>query len=699
MARSKSQADDAIHTIDTMPYGRARTAAALAEANRIEAEGPRESLAYALNTLVESYHFGGEPEKAYVPFTRAVALYDQHPELLDETDRHSLFWSFKWMVSSLKDYPTVPAAQIDATLRDMAERFARESISHDAVAHTRFSWLWHQGSPEAAAAFDEWGRQTRDAISNCRLCSESDRVYYMIQNGQVDQGLDLLERTQSDPTIRQECHAEPGFVLTVAALAYAGRGQPGDAAKAITAHRRALAFFEDSSAELASSKARVVEFLARSHNPAAAIRYLEKQQAFLLRPEAPLDRLLFLQQVGAALKVLVDDLGAADQPVHLHEVPATTVGELWAWVQREAPALAAQFDARNGRPACSERLHQAWQVGPFPEPLDLSVVPGFSGAGTESGAGASTAVSTAVSSGGPAGAGASSGSTDTSSASGDAAAVQDDRPAAGLSWEQQDDLLRQAERMARHRDDDLSPAADLYHQAAQAFEQAGRLEEAGFALAEAGQLAGLLGDLEGAVACLGRAAGLLQATGTDIAFRGPVMIAWAGYLSQLFQTDQALTALTEAGTEVANALLGLASEPADGPVPSTTLDKAPSSPEEPAAQRKVRLEDLQHDLDGARAAILEAQGQPAQAAQVAESAAHYWARRGWFAKAAAAFEAAGQALLKTEPERAAYLLESAVEGYQLAGQRTPRLQAAGVLIDLLNRLGRTLEAERLTESL
>ncbi|MDR1825731.1 MAG: hypothetical protein LBR27_10485 [Bifidobacteriaceae bacterium] len=673
MARSKDQADRDIGTIDRMPYGRARIAAALAEAKRTEAEGPIESLAYALNTLVESYHFGGEPEKAIVPFTKEVALYDAHPELLDDQDRHSLFWSFKWMVASLRDYPTIPAEQIEATLNDMAERFARESISADAVVHARFHWLWHKGDPAAAAAFEEWGRQVRDDISNCRLCSEADRVDYLITTGKPDAALDLWERTQADPSIRQKCHAEPGFVLSVVQLAYAARAEdperarPGDQEKAIVSYRRAVEFFENNpAAELASAKGRVLEFLARTRNPAAAVRWLEREQAFLLRAEAPLDRLTFLLYAGAGIKVLAEDLGEAARPITLHEVPATTIGELWAWVQPQAKDLADQFDRRNGLPGWSERLARVWSTVPFKERLSLSavVMPGQTAAdGSDVWGGAETVP--------------------------DGAAAVPARPGwdawtPGAAPEAEcEELLLRAEREARQGHGDLAAAAPLYQRAAAAFERAGRLEEAGFALAEAGQAAGLLGDPEGASACMGRAVRLLRAAGTDVLFLAPVVVVWAGYLHQLGDSEKAGEALSETGTAVANALLGLPGELG----------------ETAAAERKERLLDLQTDVDYARVPVSEAVGRVTEAAELAEGVATYWAQRSQFAKAAAAFEAAGQAVLKTDPERAAYLLESATEGYQLASRRTERLKVAGVLLDLLNRLGRPEDAARLTETL
>ena len=78
--RSIDEANRDITMVRRMPNGRAKSAAALVEVDRIDAEGPPETKAYALHTLLEAYYFSDEEEKAFVPFTQEVAWYDSHPE-------------------------------------------------------------------------------------------------------------------------------------------------------------------------------------------------------------------------------------------------------------------------------------------------------------------------------------------------------------------------------------------------------------------------------------------------------------------------------------------------------------------------------------------------------------------------------------------------------------------------------------------
>ncbi|MEK8224967.1 hypothetical protein NKG05_00570 [Oerskovia sp. M15] len=140
MTRSVDEANGALSRVRDMPYGTARSTAAASEVDEITADGPAEARAYALFILVESYVWGNEVTKAYLPFTQLLRWWDEHPEHFDAQDTHSLFWSFKWMVGNLMDFPAVPAAQIERTLDDMERRFAVAGSGMNAVAMSRFQW-------------------------------------------------------------------------------------------------------------------------------------------------------------------------------------------------------------------------------------------------------------------------------------------------------------------------------------------------------------------------------------------------------------------------------------------------------------------------------------------------------------------------------------------------------------------------------
>ena len=654
MARTVDEANRDITGVRRMPHGRARSAAALAEVDQIEAEGPANAKAYALNTLVESYYFSDEQEKAFVPFSQVVAWYDVHPEWFDAMDKEALFWSFKWMVSGLRSFPRVPLAQLQATLADMERRYAVEGYSMDAPCQQRWALARHIGDPDTDALFDEWQRQTCDDMSDCTLCARSDRIVHLFEAGRYDEALTLMESTLTDPTVRDECFSEPATLFSHAQFAYLRRGQPGDAAKAVSTHHRCRAYLGGTAAfgqtaadearvserahTLAEARGRCVEFLAVTRNPQAAVRTLEDNRHFLVGAETPLSRLDFLTHVGAGLHVLVDEFGLGATPVSLVSPPIATLGELWPWVRREAEILAGEFDRRNGTSHQSELLDQAWAVTADDTRLDMRValpeVPEPEPAPV--GVDVTTAPELAV-------------------------------PAT-------EQLVKDANAAVIARQPET--AIRTYLRAATAFEREARLGDAGFARAEAGRLSLLLDDLETADKCLARAVQLLKAATTPPEFAAPVSVVWAECLSRNGDAAQATKVLDQ----VASTLDATLAEPA-----------AEGVTEDVRRRRTSDLTWARTRVDEVHADIMLRAGDPDGAA-LAEQAAESYARLGMIAPAAAAFMTAGQGWMGVDDDKAVWCLQSAVEGYKLALRGADKTRAANQLIILLQRLGRTQEA-------
>ena len=217
MSRPRHEVDHEIGAVRRMPYGQARSSAAQRLVTEVEADGPPESLAYAYATLVEAYVWGGEVEKAFVPFTRSLRWADEHPEHLDETDWHMHFWSFKWMVADLMEYPAVPAEQIERTLEDMARRYAVAGNGTDAVAHQRFVWASARGTQDTEEAYQAWVSTPRDEYSQCEACDPGDRAVHLFETGRTAEGIRLVERVLEDDP---RCATEPADMLSWLALAY-----------------------------------------------------------------------------------------------------------------------------------------------------------------------------------------------------------------------------------------------------------------------------------------------------------------------------------------------------------------------------------------------------------------------------------------------------------------------------------------------
>ena len=351
MTRSLPEANSAISRIREMPYGIAHSTAAVAELDRITAEGPQEARAYALYTAVEGYVWGGEVDKAFLPFTQMLRWWDTHPEYFDEQDQHGLFWSFKWMVAHLMDFPTISAQQIDSTLADMQRRYALAGNGMNAVAMSRFGWARMRGAADTENLFREWTSTPRDDFSQCEACDPGDRAAHLYRTGRYEECIRLVEQVLPE---RPSCASEPGDMLSYLSLAYLKSGDAVGAARAYRAARQNLP--QDIPA--GSIRARHLEFLARSGNTARALARLLEDQRLLTESDTPYERWIYLRSVGVATGLLQAE--HAETALAFPGVPAATLAELDRWVRSEALALAAQFDARNASSAVTDATWAVW---------------------------------------------------------------------------------------------------------------------------------------------------------------------------------------------------------------------------------------------------------------------------------------------------------------------------------------------------
>lgn len=673
MTRSVDQVNAALYDVRRMPYGLARSTAAAAELERVDAEGPDAARAYALFVLVESSVWGGEVTKAYLPFTRLLRWWDEHPEHFDAQDAHSLFWSFKWMVGHLMEFPDVPAGQIERTLDDMARRYALAGNGTNAVALERFEWARERGSADVEDAYRAWVATPRDEYSQCEACEPGDRAAYLFETGRYDEGVRLLEQVlEGSPS----CATEPGDMLSHLQLAYL---EVGDAKAAARTHRRGLRHL-DTGVSMTGPTGRHVEFLARTGNASRALRLLVEHQGFLTVADSPGDRLGFLTSASVATGVLRD--AHADAPLALRDVPASTVAELDEWARREAADLARAFDARNGTPAASERLHAAWARGARTLPVDLAVL-SADGGGTGSVPVPAWSVTTgSVTTGavdaevGTAGVGTAD-AVAAAPAARPSGAAPDDPSAAGAPGAEPadaDGLLALAEDVAR---EDPVRAAQLLRRASTLLETAGHLDRAGFALAEAAQLAAVDGDDEGAAPAFAHALALLRAGGVAPRFVGPVVRASARVAARRGDVPAALAQVDRTLADLA-----AADDTAAEPRAVDLVERDAS-----AAERERR------ELRDSRARLLATAGELDAAATLAERVAEEFARAGDVGDAAHAFWLAGRSRSAAGADADAVdLLESAMEGFAIVHDRDARATVANELVAVLRRLGREQDA-------
>lgn len=649
-----------VHRVSEMPYGLARTQAAERVLRRLDTEGPVEVVPYALATLVDSMFWAGEAEKSFVPFTRLVRHWDEHPEHFDDHDRHALFWMFKWMVADLMEFPAVPAAQIEATIEDMARSYALEGLGLNAVMHQRFMWADELGDPVASdAAFEAWCATPRDDFSQCRSCEPGDRAAYLLTRGRYADVVTTVEGALAESA---RCATEPADMLSFLQLAYLALGRDADAARA---HRRAVAELENATGEMAGARGRLVEFCARSGNDDAALRRIVADQALLLACETPRARLDLLVRVGTATHLVRASGGggtvvAVALPTGAESV---TVADLDDWVHGEALRLATAFDARNGTTAASRLVTGAWVAQRPDRVVDLAVLrmpAADDGASDDPDADATAGTATAGADGGVAG-----------------------RP-------DTDALLDAAERAAS--DGDLEEASARFLEASRLAEDDGRLTDAGWALANAARCAWRSSDDAGANAAFPRALSLLRAAGVAPEDLLPVLADYGQCAADTADATAVEAAVRVVGEHAAALDALLAAQDGVGR-PETDVEGPEVDPG--LAERTLALRRrCRAELTDLRARLLATAGDLAPAAALAEEAAEALAGLGALADAAHAFWLAGRIHRELgDLSAAAWHLESASEGFELCRDGRRRADVASELIAVLRAAGRDDEAD------
>jgi tetratricopeptide (TPR) repeat protein len=670
----------ALMRLRQLPFGRAHTEAATRLAAQVDADGIDEVRAFADYCLVEAHVWGGTPRHAYVPFTRLLALWDTRPELFDAVDKHNLFWAFKWMVCGLSAYPTVAAEQIEATLVDMRRRYAEAGCPTSAVRLEEFRWHSHRGTGEAEHdAYLAWVTTPRDEFSNCPACEPTDRAEHLLGSGRTAEGIAELEALLE---AGHSCATEPQDAMSVLMLAQLRAGRPEEA------RRLHLAAYPTTRRDqnLAVALGRHLHFLALTGNLARGRRVLLDHAGFLLELPTPLRRLSYLRGAESLLSRLVTAQGP-DQPLTLQAPLPGTTGELLAWVRGEVDTLAAAFDARNGTHRFAGEV-AVWRSEPaLPEPLPLSTVvaevllqPG-SGEGTpgdaatDAGAEAATAAALVAGSGAPVAGVGAGGSSRTAGPPADP--LEQARIAvieSGAGAPRAGALRMLAERLATRGEH--AEAGTSYARSAAEWSAAGDDVAAGWALAEAGHCAELLDDVTTACAAYQRAWTHLV-VGVGHIERAPVARAWARALAADARADEAAVVMR-----------GLLAE----------LDAAGTGLGEGEPVRLVHERALCEDvLARALATIREYTA----AVELARRCAPAFARVAAVSDAAHAFLLAGRITAEhlADPQGALEDLESAVEGFALARQRTVHVEAVERYAAALEACGRGAETGALWDRL
>ncbi|MFC5032641.1 tetratricopeptide repeat protein [Streptomyces sp. DSM 41987] len=345
----------------TVRNARAEELVALAETT-----GDRPLLLDALFDLVSAYEYSTERAKMFVPFSRLLRMWDEHPEDFGERAVHQLHWRFKWVSTGMIGYSDIPLEPIRRWLVEMGRRYALGGYSQRPVHAAEYSLARHTGDTATAIrSLAAWTAADRDIMSDCRACELNDEGEW-----HADRGEDERAVAAWAPVLAGEhsCQEEPHRILSLSLLPLVRLGRT-DEARGNHLRGYRLARGNES---LLPSIGRHIEFCALTGNEARGLEILAEHTAHLEGDGTPLSRLHFLGAAAVLLRRLTA-LGHGDRPVPAPGATTRTAAELLTRTEAAIAGLARGFDERNGTDTVSTWVAERLAGTPLLDRLPLGV--------------------------------------------------------------------------------------------------------------------------------------------------------------------------------------------------------------------------------------------------------------------------------------------------------------------------------------
>jgi hypothetical protein len=339
----RDKIDSLMQEASSLPAGQVKVellteAASLADTHNL----PDRSFAARQQSLRPCYD-AGRPELLLVNYAWCLAYADRHPE----PHLRNILWAYRWVASTMPDFPQITREQIEAAADDMATRYGRAGYSLRPVHVMRRFIYEKMGDGRAAqAAGRQINRHHRDEMSDSAELELAFKASYQVLMGQWRRALATVEPMLSDQIVNRDrvyqkrVHSE--FLVPLA--------RAGQIERAKALQRAAYPLI----VQYLTSVRWQIEFLAVVGNLAAAIRLVERHLPQAASNASLDDRF----GVYRASRLLVDRLRTTGHARTQLALPANLLAaetaERWsldalaARLDVELASLAARFDRRNG---------------------------------------------------------------------------------------------------------------------------------------------------------------------------------------------------------------------------------------------------------------------------------------------------------------------------------------------------------------
>lgn len=318
--------------------------------------------------LIQAASFAGQPDLMLVAFSWCLSKYDSDPKRFDtdgDVEFH-LLWRYKWVVGQMPDFPQFGKPQIHEMAADMKARHkAWGSTLHAYYDQCEDMAMTFDDKPAAVEAHKKFVKTKRDSLSNCPACVQDQLIRYHNFCGRPEQAIAAAEPIlKRNLTCNSVPHRTYGRLLNIlfkvgdldTAMGYHKIGYPMVARKPgmignVDDHIRFLA--------LTGNLDRGAKLFAR-HLPTALASTCPNTRYGFLR-----ECRLLLHRLGEAGIATIPVRMPADHPLH-RDGGKASVPDVFAWLDAEAKALAAAFDARNETTGCMNALARDLALKPKP---------------------------------------------------------------------------------------------------------------------------------------------------------------------------------------------------------------------------------------------------------------------------------------------------------------------------------------------
>jgi hypothetical protein len=331
---------------------------ALAQLGRIadlaEAHADEQTVVDALCQTIRDAHHLELVAPQVAALQRLHALYKSNPRY--DFAREQMLWYHKWVAESLVESTEVSREMIEAMFSRVEAVYVSEKMGLRPIHMLRCRTAWMMGrDDEAAVHYDRWQATAEGKSDDCPACEVNGKVEFLLAVNRIPEAMQAAEPLLDGSMHCDEVPANTFSRLLIVAM------NAGDEQLAEWMHRSTLRIVRHLP-DLLACLARHVVYLTLTGR-AQQIRRLASLTLGRAARASDYNRLgayvsgmlwfSVLAREGVAKVKLPREFHLARQQRDV----ATPEGA--AWCLEQANALAARFDARNGTPLFTKRLHES----------------------------------------------------------------------------------------------------------------------------------------------------------------------------------------------------------------------------------------------------------------------------------------------------------------------------------------------------